>query len=395
NSGTETANQSVSASCLAKMELHYQTEEVIQHNVHFIFVQSLSELMDYSLVLFDQVSERYRLHDLVRLFADVKLGNDERYETQGRHSWHYCGVLKAADDLYMTGNDNVLAGLKLFDTERVNIEAGQQWAAGNAEKNERAAGLCNDYPGVGRYMLAIRQHPLEQIDWLQAALAAARKLGRQDAEWVHLGNLGIAYKNLGEYRKAIEYYEQQLTITHEIGDRSGEGNALGNLGNAYWSLGKYRKAIEYHEQALTVKREIGDRSSEGKVLTNLGNAYADLGDTHKAISYHEQALVIRRETGDRKGEGIDLGNLGNRYSELGEPQKAIDYYQQALAIKREIGDVSEQGYTLYNLALALDTLGQRSQAIACAEESLKIREQIESPKVEKTRALLAHLRSQQ
>ena len=38
--------------------------------------------------------------------------------------------------------------------------------------------------------------------------------------------------------------------TREIGDRRGEGNALGNLGIAYDSLGEYRRAIEYHEQRL-------------------------------------------------------------------------------------------------------------------------------------------------
>ncbi|MEW6735401.1 MAG: tetratricopeptide repeat protein [Acidobacteriota bacterium] len=353
----------------------------------------LSELMDYSLVLFDQGSKRYRLHDLVRLFADAKLGDVERYEAQERHSEHYCGVLWVTRNLYEKGNDNVLAGLKLFDIERVNIEAGQQWAAENGKKDVRAAGLCNDYPDAGTWVIGLRLHTREEMRWLEAALTAARKLGRRDAEGRHLGNLGLAYWSLGEYREAIKYYEQALIVSHEIGDKRAEGGILGNLGLAYWSLGEYHKAIEYYEQHLTIAREIGDRMGEGNALTNLGNAYADLGDTHKTINYYEQALVIDREIGDRRGEGIDLGNLGNRYSELGDPQKAIDYYQQSLAIKREIGDLSGQGITLYNLARALNTLGKRSQAIACAEESLKIWEQIESPKVEKTRALLARLRS--
>ena len=52
-----------------------------------------------------------------------------------------------------------------------------------------------------------------------------------------LGNLGIAYNNLGDPRKAIEYYEKALKIAQEIGDRRGEGNQLGNLGLAYSDLG--------------------------------------------------------------------------------------------------------------------------------------------------------------
>ncbi len=41
---------------------------------------------------------------------------------------------------------------------------------------------------------------------------------------------GEAYNDLGEPRKAIEYYEQALKISREIGDRRGEGKDLGNLG---------------------------------------------------------------------------------------------------------------------------------------------------------------------
>ncbi len=64
---------------------------------------------------------------------------------------------------------------------------------------------------------------------------------------------------------------------------------MGNLGNAYADLGEVRKAIEYHEQALVIDREIGDRRGEGADLGNLGLAYAALGEVRKAIEYFEQA----------------------------------------------------------------------------------------------------------
>ena len=75
--------------------------------------------------------------------------------------------------------------------------------------------------------------------------------------------MGMIYADLGEARKAIEYYEQALAIAREIGDRRGEGASLGNLGRAYADLGDARKAIEYYEQALAIAREIGDKRDEG------------------------------------------------------------------------------------------------------------------------------------
>ena len=64
----------------------------------------------------------------------------------------------------------------------------------------------------------------------------------------------------------------------KIGDRQGEGNALGNLGIAYAELGEVQKAIGYYEQALVISREIGDRQGKGSHLGNLGNAYVRLGE---------------------------------------------------------------------------------------------------------------------
>jgi tetratricopeptide (TPR) repeat protein len=93
---------------------------------------------------------------------------------------------------------------------------------------------------------------------------------------------------------------------------------LRNLGNAYRNLGETRRAIEFYEQALVIDREIGNRLGEGADLNNLGLAYAELGEIHRAIEFHEKALVIDREIGNRQGEANVLMNIGNvRYS-LGE-----------------------------------------------------------------------------
>ena len=58
--------------------------------------------------------------------------------------------------------------------------------------------------------------------------------------------------------KAIEYYEQALKISRETGDRRGEGNHLGNLGLAYSDLGEPRKAIEFLKQSLSIGKAIED-----------------------------------------------------------------------------------------------------------------------------------------
>ncbi len=223
------------------------------------------------------------------------------------------------------------------------------------------------------------------LDLWQRALGLIQKDNDKQNKIACLGNLGVAYRSLGEYRKAIEYYEQALEIARESGDRLGEGSALGNLGNAYFSLDEYEKAIGYHEQALEILREIGARRGEGNTLGNLGIAYSSLGEYEKAIGYHEQALEISLEIGDRRGEGSDLGNLGNAYGSLGEYKKAIGYQEQVLEIAREIGNRLGEGNGLGNLGVAYNLCGEPEKACNYWQQALVVFEAIGVPQAETVR----------
>jgi tetratricopeptide (TPR) repeat protein len=354
----------------------------------------LSELLRRNLVRYNGETQRYSLHDLARLFADSRMSDDEEQATQMRHAAHYLTVLGECDAFYLKGSDAIKSGLALFDVERRNIEAGQEWACRHSSEDEVAARLCNNYPDAGVYVLNLHLHPREYIFWLEAALAAARQLKDRASEGRHSGNLGLAYATLGETHRAVKFHEQDIAIERELGDRRGEGNALGNLGLAYAALGETRLAVEFHEQQLAIVREIGNRRGEGNALASLGLAYVALGETRRAVELYEQALIVSREIGDRRAEGQGLGNLGNAYAALGEMGRAVEFYEQYLATAREIGDRRGEGNALFNTGLALDKLGDRTKAIAHVEAALEIYEQVESPFAERARVKLAEWRGE-
>ena len=72
-----------------------------------------------------------------------------------------------------------------------------------------------------------------------------------------LGNLGFAYADLGDARKAIEYYEQQLAIAREIGDRRSEALTSWDLGLEYEKAGDLRRAAETMQIRVDYEKEIG------------------------------------------------------------------------------------------------------------------------------------------
>ncbi len=133
-----------------------------------------------------------------------------------------------------------------------------------------------------------------------------------------LNERGLDAYNKGQYREALNYYQQALLIAQEKGDWAKKGAMLNNIGTVYKSQGQYDQALEYFQQALVIAREKGDRAGEGSTLNNIGLVYQSQGQYDQALEYYQQALVIVREVGDRAGEGTTLNNIGVVYDSQGQ-----------------------------------------------------------------------------
>jgi len=334
--------------------------------------KALSDLVRSNLVIFDEESERSRLHDLARDYTREKLSDKELFQAEALHAAYYGWFLARL-------KAKKIENLASFDQERINVETGFSWLKDKVLLLDAFASICTHYTGYANEILLLRLHRREYIKWIEVGLSASRKIGDRNDEGNHLGNLGYAYDDLGECSKAIEYYEQALTIIRETNNRVGENATLSNLAAVYIHLGENKKAVKYCEEALIIAKEIGDRNGEGMCLGNIGIAYGNLGEPKKVIEYCEQALVIAKEIGDRQFEGMWLGNLGVAYKRLSEVQKSIEHHEAALKIAKEMGDKFNEGNQLGNLGVTYADSGEMEKAIVLWKEAVRILEEIESP----------------
>ncbi|MBM3129758.1 MAG: tetratricopeptide repeat protein [Chloroflexi bacterium] len=314
---------------------------------------------------------RYYLHPTDRAYAFDKVKSEKAKGKSEEADWSQKDLLNRAADYFAATRKPRETWKTLADLEPQLNEFDLRCAA---DDYDTAASVLLEIDGEylllwGHYRLMIELH--EQLQG---------KIGDATLRQASAGDLGTAYRSIGQAKSAIACYEKVLDFTHESKNRQHEGAALGNLGNAYSDLGETRRAIQFYEQALAIAREIGDRRNEGNWLGGLGNAYSALGETRRAIAFYEQALAIDRdaERGDKRGEGADLGNLGNAYSALGETRRAIQFYEQALAIARdaERGDRRGEGADLGNLGGAYSDLGETRRAIQFYEQALAIAREI-------------------
>jgi tetratricopeptide (TPR) repeat protein len=259
-------------------------ESVCQDESH----EHLSELFRWNLVEYHEGVGRYRLHDLVRIFTAKKLqedGTNASWNLQYMHAKYYRHILNLADHDAETQD-----GREQFYSEFSNIQAGESWARENLHINNLAADLCKTYYITDKNILDLQLHPEKRVLWLKGALEASRKLKDHMIEGTTIGRIGQAYANMGETRRAIQYYEQALAIAREIGSKRNEGVWLGCLGEAFAALGETRNAIEYLQQGLDITQEIVDKENEDAFLGSLGQALASLGEIRNAIQYYERAL---------------------------------------------------------------------------------------------------------
>jgi len=210
------------------------------------------------------------------------------------------------------------------------------------------------------------------IEFFQKGLAIAVEVGDRAGEGILYSLLGTAYRDLGNFNKALEYHQKDLAIAVEVGDRAGEGKSYHNLGNAFLSLGNFNKAIEYYQKDLAIAVEVGGRKEEGLSYSGLGNASDCLGNFNKAIEYHQKDLAIAVAVGDRAGEARAYCNMGNAFVRLGNFNKAIEYYQKFLAIAVEVGNRAEEGMSYGNLGHAFGNLGNFNKAIEYHQKHLAI-----------------------
>jgi len=333
---------------------------------------ALDRLMAFSLIERNRATGRYRLHDLMTLFAETSLNGQERAIARHHHAAHYQSVLHEADALYEQGGEFLKQGLELVDLEWQNIQTAQTWAATQFEFNRMACELCNSFPDAGRYVLDLRQHPRERIRWSEAALAASGKMQRRRSVGKHLIALGDSYADLSEFHHSIECYEQALEIARETKDRRCETDALIGLGTTHYMSGDLPRARELHEFALQTARELDDQRAEANALGALGLTLYAMGDARQATDLLEKQLHLARELGDRRSEASALGGLGLTHYALGNAQMAIDLLKEQLSITREIGDRRGEASALSNLGQAWASLKDYERAIGSHEQSLAI-----------------------
>ncbi|MEY3303641.1 MAG: hypothetical protein RLZZ139_2014, partial [Cyanobacteriota bacterium] len=106
----------------------------------------------------------------------------------------------------------------------------------------------------------------------------------RDGESGSLNSLAIAYNSLGQFQKAIDYYQQSLAVAIQISNRAGEGRLLNNLGIFFSQQNQPELAILFYKRSINVRESIRknisglSKESQKSYLSTIEKSYRYLAD---------------------------------------------------------------------------------------------------------------------
>lgn len=162
-----------------------------------------------------------------------------------------------------------------------------------------------------------------------------------EAESYALNALGVIYRNLSNYDKAIDYHEYAEEVATYCQNLELKVLSLNMLGVVYRRMDLVSSALDYHSQALEFARTANPITEQLELsiavsLNSMGNIYLVLKQYDLAIEQFNKSLEIENKSENKLGLAINYQNIGYAKEAKGLLNEALKDYQTSLKYNEDI-----------------------------------------------------------
>ncbi|MFK3980800.1 AfsR/SARP family transcriptional regulator [Micromonospora sp. NPDC050397] len=362
--------------------------------------QAVERLVDAQLVDFTSIDGlgdlRYRMHDLVRIFARERAEAEETVDTRNeivcQVVGHWLWLIQTITAGSPSGQFDILEKSPVasapYEGVTRRVAANHQiWF--DAEHNalitavEVAAGMGLDQVAcdLARALSTVEYSKANRFDaWTRthdAALQAARRSGNRYGEAILLSGFGELRYAQDRYTDAKDYLRQALDAFRQDKDARGEATTLAGLGQVCREQGHLAESLHFFGRAAVIVEELGDDNATGFLRRLAGSVRVEQGDYPAAYQDLTEALAAYRRSGSRRGEAMTQRSLALYHRSRGELDEALEQSSRALDGFRQVGDALLEAYGLRALGKTLVRLDRPGEAEEPLQRSLAICQEID------------------
>ena len=238
----------------------------------------------------------------------------------------------------------------------------------------------------------------QAVDSLQECIRVRQALNLDD-NTAYVSLLGVAYSMDGAYQQGLQTLLDAANRDSQAGRLKEQAVNLIEAGRTYLSMGQIEEARALFGQAKTLQAKlppdalagldseltVADKMvKEGKfnpdkqrdMLGMVGVFYLEGGASEVALRFFHRALRLSIEANDKTGEMFQFTNLGGAYQSLSRYDEAITCLDQAVALSREMKNQMAEAAALNTLGIAYRHLNQWEKAIQNYNQAAALAQQL-------------------
>ncbi|MBS4040888.1 MAG: tetratricopeptide repeat protein [Flavobacteriales bacterium] len=244
------------------------------------------------------------------------------------------------------------------------------------EKDKDIPSLASVYENIGLAYIQLSENQKALDYFLKADSLLSTYLDSMDNRWVGLHlNKQIALSYLNRQDEGLSELLKGLRIAEHNKNESGIGKMHYKLAVVY----QYKGELEKEYKALLTAKYFLKKTQNLMDIANVNSSLAmyHLGSSFldSAVYYAQACLSYFEPQGFTQEVGITYGTLGNVEFERKNYEQAITYFRKAL---EKFNDKESQDYAgfLFNIGFAYNKLGNSKLAMDYLERSLVIRKKL-------------------
>jgi DNA-binding SARP family transcriptional activator len=324
----------------------------------------------------DDGEARYRMHDMVRLFAREKLAEThpqaDRLAALRRYLGCWLSLVRAAHCSFHGGDfhvvhgsaphwplpDTTVAGLLASPLDWFHTERGGLVGAIMLAARARLDEYCWDLAVTAVTFFELGAYPDDWYQTHEAALAVTMDTGNERGTAALLHSLGLRATGR-DIEAARDFLRQSLEIWERLADPHGEALALVALANVSRLTGAFDAASDGYQRALDRFAEAADLAGQASALRGIGQVAMERGDHEQAGTLLDRSATMAKQAGAKRDAAQSMYYSSELRWRVGDFAGAEERLRHVARQTSQNGDIIGEGYALLGLAIT----GLHTQAL--------------------------------